>query len=315
MNNNLWKYDRVYANTCRIQPSECQRDTAPNQTCHAVHMSRHFHDPNYNSVVNIARILAAEGVKDRAIERTVRAAAASGARAESVTLHIVRDSAAPSLSLSRNSFPRPNGITKTCDVSAAGKLPGISSRSPATVVPGFREKLIRQRSGKIGDNNDSNPSKSRDNLELHVRSISVPLGLGSAASSAVHRQLPPFHSSVSPALLAFCDPLHFKQKLKFEDNDLCAPFRQDLSVKKPVLNTLAPADATVERSNFRQSMLLQQTLKKSNLLGPGHVLVADASEASSNATAALGSTMLMLSKQHATQIKPETMMKRNFALT
>jgi hypothetical protein len=80
---------------------------------------------------------------------------------------------------------------------------------------------------------------------------------------------------------------------------------------------LAPADSALEKANLRRHMLLQDTLKQSNLLGPGHALSAKiaGTRAYSSAPAELSAALSNLSKQHENKAGPGRSLKRNFALS
>jgi hypothetical protein len=323
MTSNLWKLD---SSSTAIVKKELSREipsALPSRACaHQTHdvnrTLQEFTKPEhtYNSVVNMARILVAGGVRDRAIERTVKAAAAAaaaaaatsvlGMRADSATWSMEENSALPSLSPSRSNFSRFDAFAKHSAAVAAGKLPDISSRKSSCKGTHFKRSSSHFREMK------NTKCELHDTSELRVRSISVPLCIGSTASSPAD-WLPPSLKSASPSKQPVRSPPQFKQTFQFEDNDLCAPFRQDLSIKRPVLNMLAPTDAAAEKLILRQSVLLQQALKQSNLLGPGHTLVP--SGKNSSEVAQIGTAISTLAKQMSTRPPPETVMKRNFALT
>jgi hypothetical protein len=89
-----------------------------------------------------------------------------------------------------------------------------------------------------------------------------------------------------------------------------------VAVKRPTLHVLAPADVASEKLNGQRSMLLQQTLQHSNLLGPGHAAAASPSPSRthSNMPSVLGDAMRHLSMQQMNAL-PGGSIKRNFALS
>ena len=292
MNSSQWKCDRGSPTVDRIQAA------APKN----LPMPRKNRETNCNSVVNMARILVAEGVRDRAIERAVKAAAAavaaSGNGSDAAARRVDNVATFPVVGLVYNDFPLSNSFARHCAAADAVKLPKICKGS-----------IFKQSSCKNGDNERADPRAtqpsplvSRHVPELRACSISVSPAFGSTVvSPSVHWPPPQVQSSASPTSLALRKPPQFKQTFRFEDNDLSAPFRQDLNIKKPVLNVLAPTDVSAEKSQLRRGMLLQQALKQSNLLGPGHFSTTALSDPKSSASAELGFALSNLSKLRASR--------------
>jgi len=259
-----------------------------------------FTGPSYGSVVSMARILVAEGVRDRAIERAVRAAAADAAA------RLKEDDAVTAVSLP------PAALAFDCTRSYAGKH--SASSSPVN-ERGLKGSLFKRTSTKdIGLQNSINDWESGDVAELQVRSISVMRSSSTVPSPSARWQSPPLLSSSPPPPLPHAQ--QFQRALRFADNDLSAPFRQDLTIKLPKLHVLAPADAASEKSNIRRSLLLQHTLQQSSLLGPGHAAAASPSPSRthSNMPSVLGDAMRHLSMQQLNAL-PGGSIKRNFALS
>jgi hypothetical protein len=234
-------------------------------------------DPGLSSVVNMARILVAGGVRDRAIERTVRDAAAA--------------------------------LTST-----TASVDAISARKecflPALNQSGLNRRTPKRNSGTTHSNKSMFPRDLNDVTDIHVRSLQCPRSKSTAPSPAAISRGYASPASQSP-LPFLCAPA-FRQTVVFADNDLSAPFRQDVSIKRPTLHLLAPADATADKSNIRRSVLLQEALKQSHLLGPGHTVAANIGT-HSNGHAALGAAFSSMSQKIASNASTAAI-KRNFAL-
>jgi len=292
MNSSRWKCDRGFPQVDRIQAPAPRKLPVPQKN----------RETNCNSVVNMARILVAEGVRDHAIERAVKAAAAAVALSANGSDAAARrvDNVATFSVLGSvySDFPLSNSFARHCAAADAVKLPKICKGS-----------IFKQSSCKNGDNERADPRSLQPSplVSLHVPelracSISVSPAFGSTVvSPSVHWPPPQLQSSASPTSPAFRKPPQFKQTFRFEDNDLSAPFRQDFDIKKPVLNVLAPIDASAEKSQLHRGMLLQQALKQSNLLGPGHFSAAALSDPKSSASAELGFALSNLSKRRASR--------------
>ncbi len=241
-------------------------------------------DPRVSSVVNMARILVAGGIRDRAIERTVRDAAAA--------------------------------LTST--TASADAIMTIPARKEGFLPPlnasGLSRGTPQRTSGTTHSNKNIFPSSDlNDVTDIHVRSLPCPRSKSTAPSPAARSRCQPFYASpASPSPLPFLSAPAFRQTVVFADNDLCAPFRQDVSIKRPTLHLLVPADATADKSNIRRSVLLQEALKQSCLLGPGHMLDANIGS-HSNGRAALGAAFSSLSQKMAGNALPSAI-KRNLAL-
>ena len=240
-------------------------------------------DPGLSSVVNMARILVAGGVRDRAIERTVRDAAAAltstTASADAImTIPARKEGFLPSLNAS-----------------------GLSRRTP------------KRNSGTTHSNKSIFPRDLNDVTDIHVRSLQCPRSKSTLPSPAARPRGQPFYASpASPSPLPFLSAPAFRQTVVFADNDLSAPFRQDVSIKRPTLHLLVPADATADKSNIRRSVLLQEALKHSHLLGPGHTVAANIGT-HSNGHVALGAAFSNLSQKMGSNASTAAI-KRNFAL-
>jgi hypothetical protein len=242
-------------------------------------------DPRLGSVVNMARILVAGGVRDRAIERTVREAAAA------ITSTTVFAEAL---------------MTKTAR--KEGFLPPLNASG------------LRRSSRVCGkQHNDKNIfpmdlNYANDATDLHVRSLQCPRSKSTVPPPTVRSRAQQFHAfSASQSPLPFPGAPAFKQTVVFADNDLSAPFRQDLSIKRPTLHLLVPADFATDKTNIRRGVLLQEALKQSCLLGPGHILAPIVGTQSSG-PAALGAAFSSLSQKLSSKASSRSAIKRNFAL-
>jgi hypothetical protein len=159
-------------------------------------------------------------------------------------------------------------------------------------------KLAGQKEGKLGGDKALEPCSVQGVSELHIRSIR------GALCDAVNRSAPCLPSPASPLPLALPASQQFKQTFRYSDNDLSAPFRQDLTIKRPALHVLAPADAAAEKFARRRDALLQETLKQNHFLGPGHMVAAMTGNKYANGIPELSTALNNLSKQHAARAKP-----------
>jgi hypothetical protein len=183
-------------------------------------------------------------------------------------------------------------------------------REAGDVAGSLRGDLAKQKRDRNGGEQTSNISGLLDVSALHVRSMRSDNAAVSSPTRWQPSPLPPLSASPLPP------PHQFKQTFTHADNDLSAPFRQDVTIKRPILNSLVPADAASRKANLRHRLLLQDALKQSNLLGPGHGLCASIAGASdSNAPAELSAALSNLSKHHAAKAGAGSMVKRNFALS
>jgi hypothetical protein len=267
------------------------------------------------SVVNMARILVAQGIRDRAIERTVREAAAAAAAITAAT-------AAPAAATTTAVTASDAGTERKHQVAIQKihrprhRLPPIDSTLLActksdivvpsnhmSAIPVQRTKFpprlgntLFKRSNR--NSSDSNYAHESGNVsQLQATSIRVFVHSQSCQQPPTTQKTPP-PSLPQPA---------FKQSFSFADNDLSAPFRQDASIKKPTLNLLVTSDAACESFNHRRSVLLQRSLDSSGLRGPGHSSVSSGSKV-------LLAALSEVSKQISPSARQGISVKRNFAL-
>jgi hypothetical protein len=314
-----WKLDKSVVQN----PLHVSKEVSSYRSSGAISVPRLNNGPGYDSVVNIARILVAAGVRDRAVERTVRAAAAVTAAAAAAA---ETGTDAASIQLQKTHLLPPlNSVSNECAPTAsahARRLPGHSLSS----LPSLDNTLLRTgKSSLRGNLGVRSSDKDSDDIcelpnvtALHVRSIHCARSSGGSASPApsTRWQPSPLPSlSASPLPPAHPGSQHFKQIFRFADNDLSAPFRQDVTIKRPTLHLMTPADAAVEKMTVRHDALLQETLKQSNLLGPGHLLAAGATGVHTNLPTLLSAALGDLSKQHATRVQEGGTVRRNFALS
>jgi hypothetical protein len=72
-----------------------------------------------------------------------------------------------------------------------------------------------------------------------------------------------------------------------------------LTIKRPALRVLAPADAAAEKFARSRDALLQETLTQSHLLGPGHMVAAMTGSKYANGISELSTALNNLSKRSA----------------
>lgn len=223
-------------------------------------------------------------------------------------LHPIAKNIPVSNDLSRQSHTMSHSPTALPSLIA---LPGL--RGAGDMVGSLRGDLTKQKRDRNGGEKTSNISGLLDVSVLHVRSMRSDNAAVSSPTRWQPSPLPPLSASPLPPP----GPHQFKQTFTHADNDLSAPFRQDVTIKRPILNSLVPADAASQKANLRHRLLLQDALKQSNLLGPGHSLCASIAGASahSNAPAELSAALSNLSKHHAAKAGAGSMVKRNFALS
>lgn len=308
MSTTNWKTDKGVLKCGSLQPAKAVLSVP-----HVMHASptRSKTDAHvrtgasYGGVVSMARILVAGGVRDRAIERAVRAAAAAAAADAATRLKEEDDLGAASLPPVSSDIGRP----------FAGKY--LNALPPVNAERGLKGSNSKRASFKdSGVHNASSGWEPHDLAGLQVRSIHFTRSSSTLPSPSARWQPSPSSSPLPAHLPPLQHAPPFKQIFRFADNDLSAPFRQDVAVKRPTLHVLAPADVASEKLNGQRSVLLQQTLQHSNLLGPGHAAAASTLPfpASSSMSNVLGAAVRNISLQKLS-VQPGSSIKRNFALS